>query len=120
MLAIYRTAKQDVKAVVVLTIYRLRKATLINKRQNQTSVQAKVETATLESRELMNWFATPETDSDNTHRSTSQSRSHERKVQLSLHVKSQATVETNTTPPPADHTVAGPCLAPLEILAWTL
>ncbi|MQL69264.1 hypothetical protein Taro_001548 [Colocasia esculenta] len=49
--------------------------------------------------------------------STSQSRSHGRKVQLTLHVKSQATVETNQTPPPVDHTVTGQCLAPLEILA---
>ncbi|MQL90178.1 hypothetical protein Taro_022766, partial [Colocasia esculenta] len=46
-----------------------------------------------------------------------QSRSHGRKVQLPLHVKSQTTVETTQTPPPVDHTVTGPCLAPPETLA---
>ncbi|MQL76945.1 hypothetical protein Taro_009336 [Colocasia esculenta] len=37
----------------------------------------------------------PQHRANQNHRSTSQSRSHERKVQLPLHVKSQATVETN-------------------------
>ncbi|MQL99845.1 hypothetical protein Taro_032573 [Colocasia esculenta] len=116
LLALTCRAKQVSKAVKVLTVCRLRETTVIIKRQTNTGVQAKVEIANTSH---VNWFATPETDSDKltqVYLSVSQPRT--KGLAAAPCKKVKQLWRPTKTPPPADHTVTGPCLTPPETLAW--
>ncbi|MQL73065.1 hypothetical protein Taro_005417, partial [Colocasia esculenta] len=88
---------------------------LIHSRPN-IRVQANVETANTSH---VNWFATPETDSDKltqVYLSVSQPRT--KGPAAAPREKVKQLWRPTKTPPPADHTVTGPCLTPPETLAW--